>query len=154
MAKEFLSQKGVAVQEKDVSRDQAAAAELTRLGQRGVPVTVFDGDVVVGFDRPRLDALARRALASARPRPSLGLKVADAATRPEAGRRPGAFVGDVRPNSAAAQAGLRAGDVVTAIDGRPVRTADDLIAALTAADRATLTAERDGRTLTLEVRRG
>lgn len=38
----------------------------------------------------------------------------------------GALVSSVAPGSAAAKAGLKAGDVVTAIDGRPVQVAGDL----------------------------
>ena len=42
----------------DVSRDRTAADEMVRLtGQLGVPVTVIDGQVVVGFDRPHLEQL-------------------------------------------------------------------------------------------------
>jgi S1-C subfamily serine protease len=40
---------------------------------------------------------------------------------------PGAAVNNVRPGSAAARAGLRTGDVVTGVDGKPVNTAQDLI---------------------------
>jgi hypothetical protein len=32
-------------------------AELLRLGYRATPVTVVDGEVVVGFDRGRLERL-------------------------------------------------------------------------------------------------
>jgi hypothetical protein len=32
-------------------------AELQRLGYRATPVTVIDGEVVVGFDRGRLERL-------------------------------------------------------------------------------------------------
>lgn len=32
-------------------------AELQRLGYRATPVTVIDGEVVIGFDRGRLERL-------------------------------------------------------------------------------------------------
>jgi glutaredoxin len=55
--KEFLSQRGVPFVERDVAQDEAALAELEQLGVFTTPVTVIDGEVVVGFDRVRLDAL-------------------------------------------------------------------------------------------------
>lgn len=55
--KEFLSQKSVTFTERDVSQDEDALAELEALGVMTTPVTVIDGEVVVGFDRARLDEL-------------------------------------------------------------------------------------------------
>jgi glutaredoxin len=55
--KEFLSQKGIAFEDRDVQADPGALAELERLGYRATPVTVIDGEVVVGFDRGRLERL-------------------------------------------------------------------------------------------------
>jgi S1-C subfamily serine protease len=40
---------------------------------------------------------------------------------------PGASVNSVRPGSAAARAGLKTGDVVTAVDGKPLNTAQELL---------------------------
>ena len=58
--KEFLSQKGVSFTERDVSSDEQALAELERLGYRTTPVTLIDGEVVIGFDQERLEELLRR----------------------------------------------------------------------------------------------
>ncbi len=55
--KEFLSQRGVPFVERDVVHDPEALEELSRLGYMTTPVTVIDGEVVVGFDRRRLEAL-------------------------------------------------------------------------------------------------
>jgi glutaredoxin len=55
--KEFLSQKGVEFVERDVSQDAEALVELEALGVMTTPVTVIDGEVVVGFDRPKLEQL-------------------------------------------------------------------------------------------------
>ena len=55
--KEFLSQRGVAYVECDISRDAQALDELSKLGYMTTPVTTIDGEVVVGFDQKRLVAL-------------------------------------------------------------------------------------------------
>ncbi len=55
--KEFLSQKQLQFDERDVSQDEAALSELEKLGVFTTPVTVIDGEVVVGFDRNRLEQL-------------------------------------------------------------------------------------------------
>ena len=55
--KQFLSQKGIPFVERDVVRDPEALEELSRLGYMTTPVTVIDGQIVVGFDRKRLEAL-------------------------------------------------------------------------------------------------
>jgi len=75
--KGFLSQRGIKFTERDVSVDRAAATEMIqKTGQRAVPVTIIDGQVIIGFDRARLeDLLTSRGSGS---RPSLGLQVADA----------------------------------------------------------------------------
>jgi len=124
MAKEFLSRKGIAYVERDVAADPAAAMEMVRISrQRGVPVIVVDGQVVVGFDRPALERLLSQR------KPDLGLAVTSAAAyaRKHGLQLPqGVYVGAVRPGGAGAAAGLAAGDVITAVDGRPVRSDADL----------------------------
>jgi S1-C subfamily serine protease len=98
---------------------------VQRTGQQGVPVIAVDDQYIVGFDQPRLEqALARGSQA----RPVFGASIADAASQ-RAGTI-GAFVGRVRPGSAAQRAGLLAGDVVVEMAGKPLRTADDFQAVL------------------------
>ncbi len=151
MAKRLLSQRGIVYQEKDVSRDRQAALEMIRLsGQQGVPVIVVDGQVIVGFNRPALEqALAR----SAPPPPRFGASIADAQAiaRKEGRTLPaGAYLGAVRPDTPAARAGLRRGDVLTSLDGTAIRSADDLERTLLGAPRGRpleLTWWRDGQTL-------
>jgi glutaredoxin 3 len=56
MAKRYLSEKGIAYEDVDVSRDQKRAFEmLTKSGQMGVPVLDIGGQVIVGFDRHAID---------------------------------------------------------------------------------------------------
>lgn len=59
MTKEFLSQKGVPYVERNVIEDETAMGELEKLGFLTTPVTVIDGEVVVGFDRKKLEELTR-----------------------------------------------------------------------------------------------
>ena len=58
-AKEYLSQKGVAVQEKDIAQDPGALAELKKLGYMTTPVIVINGSVIVGFDTEKIDQALR-----------------------------------------------------------------------------------------------
>ena len=57
LAKEFLDEKGVRYDERDITADDAALAELDARGVMATPVIVVDGETVVGFDRTRLSAL-------------------------------------------------------------------------------------------------
>jgi len=53
--KEFLSQKNIVFTERNVATDESALSELQKLGYMTTPVTVVDGEVVVGFDREKLE---------------------------------------------------------------------------------------------------
>ncbi len=107
-----------------------------------MPVIVSGSEVIVGFDPRRLERLAQRVKAAGAGRgPRLGLRVKTA-------RGGGAEVGGVRPGSPGERAGLRPGDVVIALAGRPVRSSDDLeaIAAQLPADRGVdIDVVRDGQ---------
>jgi glutaredoxin-like protein NrdH len=52
--KAWLSQKQIPFTEKNVREDQAALDELKRMGFNSVPVTVIDGQRIVGFDQDHL----------------------------------------------------------------------------------------------------
>ena len=54
-AKEYLSQKGVEFQERDIAEDPGALADLKKLGYMTTPVIVIDGSVIVGFDADKID---------------------------------------------------------------------------------------------------
>jgi S1-C subfamily serine protease len=136
-----------------VGLDRQAALEMVQLsGQQGVPVITVDGEVVVGFNVPRLTQLLDRS------GPKLGASVADAAlqVRKVPGiPSSGAYVGNVRAGSAAEQAGLRKGDVITALGGEHVQDAARLHRPLREMPKGrdvSLTYVRDGRTRETQVR--
>jgi Do/DeqQ family serine protease len=67
----------------------------------------------------------------------------------------GVIVTAVQPSSRAADAGLRSGDVISEVDGKPVSAADALRSALQAGDRpALLLVHRGNATLYLTIERG
>ncbi|WP_462282113.1 glutaredoxin family protein [Salinivirga cyanobacteriivorans] len=56
--KTYLNEQKVPFTEIDVSKDHQAAQEMAqRSGQQGVPQTVIDGQVVIGFDRNKINQL-------------------------------------------------------------------------------------------------
>ena len=55
--KEFLSQNKIEFVDRNIAADEAALNELDKLGYMTTPVTVIDGQIVVGFDRNRLEKL-------------------------------------------------------------------------------------------------
>ena len=58
MAKEFLSQKGYKFADFDVTKDRAALDEMVKIsGARSVPVISACNEVMVGFDRTRLEQM-------------------------------------------------------------------------------------------------
>jgi S1-C subfamily serine protease len=132
MAKKYLTERGIKFIEHDVSQDRTAADEMVNLsGQMAVPVIVVDGKVVIGFDKPKLEQLLSRGNAGDRPR--FGLKVADASkVARKLGGLPifGALVGSVVPSSPGERAGIKEGDIITEMNMRPIRNADDMEKAL------------------------
>ncbi|HEY5098926.1 MAG TPA: trypsin-like peptidase domain-containing protein [Gaiellaceae bacterium] len=78
----------------------------------------------------------------------LGIQVSDAANSS------GAKVNSVVSSSPADSAGLKAGDVITKIDGKQITNADDLTAAVNVykpGDKATITLDRGGSTKSVSV---
>ena len=54
---EYISQRNVPFVVRDVMNDKTAMDELLKIGVLTTPVTVIDGEVVVGFDRARFEEL-------------------------------------------------------------------------------------------------
>lgn len=140
MVKEFLSQRGVEFTERDVSRDRNAAQELIkRTGQMGVPVTIINGQAIIGFDRTKLEQVL-----SQKQRPSFGISVADASritARQGTGIILGAYVRKIRPGSSAERVGLMPGDIIIELNKRNIANVVDfeqIIASLNKGNRFTI----------------
>lgn len=56
-AKEYLSEKGVQVIERNVQEDPAARKELMKKGIMAVPVIVIEDETIIGFDKGKIDSL-------------------------------------------------------------------------------------------------
>lgn len=57
MVKRYLDDKGVKYTYIDVDKDPKAGMEaVEKSGQRGIPVTDLAGEIIIGFDRPKIDA--------------------------------------------------------------------------------------------------
>lgn len=56
-AKAYFDHLGVKYEDRDVEHDPKYLQEsIQKSGQMGVPVIDIDGTIIVGFDRPRIDA--------------------------------------------------------------------------------------------------
>ena len=55
--KEFLSQNKIEFVDRNIAADESALAELEKMGYMTTPVTVVDGEIIVGFDRAKLESL-------------------------------------------------------------------------------------------------
>jgi S1-C subfamily serine protease len=125
----------------------------------GVPTAIFSQkgeNNGIGFAVP-IDTAKRVAdrIVSGQPleRAVLGIQGQSRSTSDQ----PGAVVYSVLPGGPAADAGIRSGDRIVAVDGKPVRSFEELqgrIGTYAPGDRVQVTLVRDGRTLTLEVTLG
>jgi S1-C subfamily serine protease len=103
-------------------------------GQMGVPVIVIGEEIIVGFDRGRIQSLIEAGKESGDGKQiRFGLSVADAQKiAPQAGAMTvtGAIIGGVLPGFLGDKAGLKAGDIITGIGGRNITGAADMEHAL------------------------
>lgn len=59
-AKQYLDKLGVQYTDKDIESNPDLAREaVQKSGQTGIPVIDIDGTIIIGFDRPRIDAALR-----------------------------------------------------------------------------------------------
>ena len=58
--KEYFSEKNIKFEEVDVSKDEKQLEKMVAIsGQMGVPVVEIDGNVVIGFDREKIDEILK-----------------------------------------------------------------------------------------------
>lgn len=58
--KEYLASKNIQYQESDVSLDEKELEKMVAIsGQMGVPVVEIDGNIVIGFDKSKIDELLK-----------------------------------------------------------------------------------------------
>ena len=58
MAKEYFKKNNVEYTEHDVTNDPAKRQEMIdKTHQMGVPVIIIDGQIIIGFDRGKIDEL-------------------------------------------------------------------------------------------------
>ncbi len=56
--REFLSRRGIEFEDFDVTQDRSALLELVQTHRSNTtPTIVIDGEVIIGFDPERIDAL-------------------------------------------------------------------------------------------------
>ena len=141
-------------------------------GNSGGPLLNSDGEVVgintlvrtgpgagLAFAIPinRARNIAGQLVASGRARhPMIGVGL-DLVRLPNGDPGTGALVANVQPGGPADQAGLRTGDVILAISGRPVQTPSDVISAVEAnglGRSLSISVQRAGQRLQLEVMPG
>jgi glutaredoxin 3 len=60
-AKEYFASKNISYEDYDVSSDREKAKEMIeKSGQRGVPVIDIDGNIVIGFDKLKIDTFINK----------------------------------------------------------------------------------------------
>src|SRR5690606_32653846 len=126
MLKQFLEDQGIPYEERNVSYDRRYAAELASLGTLGVPTTVVDGQVIIGYQpQQALDAVGvGRYPTELRPPVAAGGRSGfsrASVDRPPPGRR--CFWGDAAspagPSPATTTFTRRPGTTTTRATGRP-----------------------------------
>jgi S1-C subfamily serine protease len=131
-------------------------------GQMGVPVIVIGHEIVIGFDRQKIQELIASGAAAApepesAPKVRFGVKIADAQKiAPQTGSptTPGAIIGEVTPGFTGERAGLKSGDIVTQINAQTINGAGDMaqaLAALKPGDIVSIMFRRAGETRKSEI---
>lgn len=56
-AKDYFTKQGIAFEERNVEHNpQFMQESVEKSGQMGIPVIDIDGEIIIGFDRPRIEA--------------------------------------------------------------------------------------------------
>lgn len=60
--KQYLDKLGIAYEDRDIEANHEYATEaVEKSGQMGIPVIDINGTIIVGFDRPKIDASLKTA---------------------------------------------------------------------------------------------
>jgi glutaredoxin 3 len=60
MVKDYLKQNNVEYEDVNVGEDQEKAREMVdKSGQMGVPVSDIDGEIIVGFDKAKIESVLK-----------------------------------------------------------------------------------------------
>jgi putative serine protease PepD len=108
------------------------------------------GNIGIGFAIPvqEAKAISQQLIKTGRAQHAfLGVSAKDTTVKDGAAQRAGAQIVGVNSGTPAANAGIKTGDVIIAVNGQPVDSSTALVAqirALTAGDKATITVIRDG----------
>jgi putative serine protease PepD len=113
------------------------------------------GSIGIGFAIPVNEAksIAQQLIDKGRAQHAfLGVSLKDGTASDGSAQRAGAEIVTIQPGTPAAEAGLKTGDLVVAVDDQPANSSESLVAYIrerTVGDKVTLTVLRDGKTLTL-----
>ncbi len=116
------------------------------------------GSIGIGFAIPirEANAIAKQLIATGTAQHAfLGVSTSDGTASDGSAQRDGAKITSVVSGTPAAEAGIKAGDLVIAVDGVPVGSSDSLIANIrerTAGETVKITVLRGGRTLDLKTK--
>lgn len=156
MAKQYLNERNISYEEFNVALDREAAEQMLNLtGQMGVPVIVVNNEVIIGFNRTKLDQLLGGGGNSQKI--TLGISIADAShiiQLPGSSTRHGVYVGSVKPKSYGDALGLRSGDIIIGINHSSVDNVSEFETALSSlktGDRLSITFIRAGETITSSI---
>jgi len=159
-ALQYISQRGVEYRVRDILTDPSASAILLgRLGRVAVPAVQIGDRLIAGFDPVQLSRLLPRPEGEAGPSVSLGAGVRTVTPALAAAHGlPAAYgveVGPVRQDSPASVAGVRPGDVITAIGAYTLTGGESqfrtAVAARRPGDSMAITVWREGASETLAV---
>lgn len=152
-ALQYLAQRGVEHRTRDILTDPSASAILLgRVGRITVPAFQIGDRLILGFDPVQLSRYLPRRAGESEPGVSFGAGVRTVTPAIAAARGlPAAYgveVGPVREGSAAAAAGVRSGDVISAIGAYTLTGGESqfrtAVSARHPGDSMTLTVWRDG----------
>lgn len=134
------------------SQGQVIGINSVKIAASGVEGLGFA--IPINDAKPIVDQL--RTFGKVRGRPFIGISGAEiTSTYANFYKLPvGIYINDVTPGSGAAKAGMQVGDVITAIDGKSIKTMSDLDKAKDAykpGDTATFTIYRNGKNMNLKL---